>query len=135
LVLHDLKGPKRAGRLARLVDSLHRERRRVVVWVADEGRLHVLDEYLWTFEQLAFVPHAVWAENLGDLSEPVVLVSSPANPNAADILVVGDDPPPGRWAATFAEVHDLIPPGDPGVERRAFWRVWREEHGAEGGDE
>jgi len=135
LELHDLTGPKRAGRLAKLVEALYRDRRRVVVWVADEGRLHILDEYLWTYEQLAFLPHAVWAENLGEVSEPVVLVSTPANPNGAEVLVVGDDPPPSDWAATFHEVHDLIPPGDAGDERRAFWKSWRDEHDVEGGEE
>jgi DNA polymerase-3 subunit chi len=135
IVLHDLTGPKRAGRLAKLVESIYRENRRVVVWVADEGRLHILDEYLWTFEQLSFLPHAVWAENVTEFDEPVALVSVPKNPIDAEVLVVGDDPPPGDWIASFGEVHDLVPPGDEGDERRAFWRSWKSEHEPAGGDE
>jgi len=135
LELHELPGSKRAGALCHLVERLYRDRRRVVVWVGDEGRLHILDDYLWTFRRLSFVPHAVWSPELGDLDEPVVLLAEPANPNRSDVLVVGDDPPPGDWAAGFQEVHDLVPPGEEGDERRRFWEQWRRDHGLEDGAE
>ena len=127
LELHPLSSEKRAGELAALRERLHRARSRVVVWVADEGRRQILDDYLWTFRKLAFVPHAVWSPEVGDLDDPVVLVGEPVNPNRATVLVVGDDPPPGAWAATFDEVHDLIPPGPGGEERSTFWERWRDD--------
>lgn len=133
LELHPLPGSKRAGTLSHLVEKLFKSRRRVVVWVGDQGRLKILDDYLWTFRRLSFVPHAVWSPELGELDEPVVLVAEPANPNRADVLVVGDDTPPAEWAATFDEVHDLVPPGEAGDERRRFWEQWRRDCGVEGG--
>ena len=117
------------------MEKLYKQRRRIVVWVGDQGRLQILDDYLWTFRRLSFVPHAVWSPELGDLDEPVVLVAEPANPNRADVMVVGDDPPPGEWAATFDEVHDLVSSGEDGDERRQFWRQWRRDHEVEGGEE
>jgi DNA polymerase IIIc chi subunit len=125
LELHQLKSDKRAGELAALLSQLHASRARVVVWVADEGRRQILDDYLWTFQKLAFLPHALWGPDLGEVEEPVVLVGEPVNPNGASILVVGDDLPPGGWAATFDEVHDLVPPGELGERRRVFWERWR----------
>jgi DNA polymerase IIIc chi subunit len=125
LELHDLKTDKRAGELAALLSRLHAARERVVVWVADEGRRQILDDYLWTFQKLAFLPHLLWGPDLGTVEEPVVLVGEPANPNGASILVVGDDPPPGAWAASFDEVHDLIPPGEDGQRRAEFWERWK----------
>lgn len=123
LELHPLTGTKRAGRLAALVESLYQSRKRIVVWVADEGRRQILDDYLWTFRQLAFVPHAVWTPGMAtEMEEPVVLVGHPGNPNRAEALVVGDDLPPFDWAAAFAEIHDLIPPGAEGEERSRRWR-------------
>ncbi|MFV2071966.1 MAG: DNA polymerase III subunit chi [Thermoanaerobaculales bacterium] len=127
LELHPLSSEKRAGELAALLERLHRARSRVVVWVADEGRRQILDDYLWTFRKLAFVPHVVWSPSLGEVEDPVALVGEASNPNRATVLVVGDDPPPGEWAATFEEVHDLIPPGSAGEERRSFWERWRED--------
>ena len=135
LDLHPLPGTKRAGALCHLLEKLHRQRRHVVVWVGDQGRLQILDDYLWSFRRLSFVPHAVWSPELGDLDDPVVLLAEPANPNRADVMVVGDDPPPGDWAATFDEVHDLVPAGDDGDERRQFWQQWRRDHGVGGGEE
>ena len=135
LELHPLSSEKRAGELAGLLERLHRARSRVVVWVADEGRRQILDEYLWTFRKLAFVPHLVWSSELGEVEDPVVLVGEPENPNGATALVVGDEPPPGAWAATFDEVHDLIPPGPGGEERNAFWERWREDRTNAQGEE
>lgn len=124
LVLHRLPTPKRAGAVAALLDRLHRERHRVVVWVADEQRSRLLDDFLWTFDTQSFLPHAV-AEGGEDLSdEPVVIVSAPANPNAAAVLVIADGLPPLEWAAGFDDVHDLLPPGPAGEERRRFWEPW-----------
>ena len=129
LELHQLSSGKRAGELATLLERLHGLRKRVVVWVADEGRRQILDDYLWTYRKLAFVPHALWSPALGDVVDPIVLVGEPANPNRASVLVIGDDPPPAEWAATFEEIHDLIAPGTDGEERVEFWRGVQEEFG------
>ena len=126
LELHPLKTEKRAGELAVLLERLHRQRVRVVVWVADEGRRQILDDYLWTYRKLAFLPHVIWSPEFGEVEEPVALVGEPANPNSATVLVVGDDPPPGAWAATFDEIHDLLAPGETGEQRRLYWERWQE---------
>jgi len=112
------------------VERLYREGKRVVVWLADGGRRGIMDEYLWTFRQLAFVPHVAWEDGMGEVGEPVVLVGRPVNPNEATVLVVGDDLPPAEWAAEFQEIHDFIPPGEGGAEREAWWTRWREAGGA-----
>ena len=66
LVLHPLPGSKRAGELTRLLDELWRAGRRVVVWVEDEGRRQILDDFLWTHHKLAFLPHALWSPAMGE---------------------------------------------------------------------
>lgn len=125
--LHQLKSPKRARQLAALLTELHESGGRIVVWVADEGRRQILDDYLWTFEKHVFLPHVLWSPALGDVEDPIVLVGDPVNPNRASILVVGDDLPDGQWAATFATVHDLVGTDDEGATRREFWDRWRED--------
>jgi DNA polymerase IIIc chi subunit len=134
LHLHELPGEKRAGELAKLVEKLYRSRRKVVVWVADGGRLKVLDDYLWTYHKLAFLPHRVWQGGSVPENDPILLVSEPTAIEGYDILVVGDDVPPGNWAAGFEEVHDLVPPGEAGADRRAFWDRWRTERDSGGGN-
>jgi hypothetical protein len=70
VVLHSLPGDKRAGELARVVHQLYHDRRRVIVWVADDGRRQILDDFLWTFNKLAFVPHRMWGSSLGPADDP-----------------------------------------------------------------
>jgi len=127
LILHDLASDKRAGDLARLIESLASEGKRVAVWVADEGRRKIFDDWLWTFDRLSFVPHGVWQPGMDPSDDPVVLLGSEANPNRATVMVVGDDLPPEDWARSFDEVHDLIPPGPAGEQRRAWWQGWSAE--------
>ena len=79
--LHDLQSDKRAGELARLIETLAADGRRLIVWVADEGRRRIFDDWLWTFDKLSFVPHSVWQPSLGEVEDPVVLVGEPGNPN------------------------------------------------------
>jgi DNA polymerase-3 subunit chi len=129
LVLHDLQSDKRAGELARLIESLAAEGRRLVVWVADEGRRQIFDDWLWTFDKLSFVPHSLWQPSLGEVEDPVVLLGVAGNPNKATVLVIGDELPPDDWSRGFDEVHDLIPPGDDGGQRRAWWDRWSEGAG------
>lgn len=132
LELHSLPSAKRAGYLAGLLDRLHRDRHKVVVWVADEGRRQILDDFLWTFEKLAFIPHVLWAPQLGEVDDPIVLVGEPGNPNGATVLVVGDDLPPAEWVAEFDEVHDLVEPDENGERRRAAWEQWQQTGSFEG---
>jgi DNA polymerase IIIc chi subunit len=134
LELHTLKSAKRARQVVLLLDRLHREGARVVVWVGDEGRRQILDDYLWTFEKLAFVPHALWNPSLGEVDDPIVLVGEAVNPNLATVLVVGDDLPPGPWAASFDAVHDFVSTDEIGAARRGFWERWREDPERAGAD-
>ena len=124
VVLHDLQSDKRAGELARLIESLAADGHRLVVWVADDGRRQVFDDWLWTFDKLAFIPHSLWQPSLGTVEDPVVLLGEPGNPNAATVLVIGDELPDEGWARGFDEIHDFVPPGDGGGERRAWWQRW-----------
>ena len=127
LELHPLSSAKRAGELTALLAEIYNSHTRVVVWVADEGRRQILDGYLWTYQKLAFLPHLLWNPALGEVDDPIVLVGEPANPNRATVLLVGDEVPPGPWAASFDEVHDFIEPGADGEVRREQWRRWQEE--------
>jgi DNA polymerase-3 subunit chi len=133
LVLHDLQSDKRAGELARLIESLAAAGHRLVVWVADEGRRQIFDDWLWTFDKGSFIPHIVWQTTMGEVDDPVVLSGEEGNPNRATVMVVGDDLPPGDWSRTFDEIHDFIPQGDDGNTRRSWWLQWEESAGEEAG--
>jgi DNA polymerase IIIc chi subunit len=108
VVLHRLGGTKKAQEACRLVESLYQKGKRVAVYVSDPGRAAVLDDYLWTFSQPSFVPHALW-DGHGEVEDPVVVLAGVlANPNVATVLVVGDRIAEPAQAAGFEEVHDFV---------------------------
>jgi DNA polymerase-3 subunit chi len=121
--LHRIGGAKKALDVCRVVESLYLDGKRVVVFVSDASRAAVLDAYLWTFSQPSFVPHALWPGG-GDVEEPVVLVSGEAaNPNGAEVLVVGDRLADLAWAASFAEVHEVIAQTAEDAGRAEAWEA------------
>jgi DNA polymerase IIIc chi subunit len=131
LHLHRIDGTKRAGWVVQTVQELNAAGHRVVVWVADEGRRSILDDYLWTFEQGSFIPHAIWGPALGEVPDPVVLLGEEANPNGGTDLVVADDAPPPAWAAGFDRVHDVLTADADGQERERFWQSWQRDFESE----
>ncbi len=107
VILHRLTGSKKALEACRLVERLYASGKRVTVWVSDRGRAAVFDEYLWTFAQNSFVPHAL-VDGAAEADEPVAIVTgSLSNPNRADALVVADRVPDATAAGAWAVVHDL----------------------------
>lgn len=134
VVLHRLTGSKKALDACRLVEGLYLEGQRVVVWVADDRKAKMFDEYLWTFADEAFVPHALWTGSQPIGEEPVLVCSgSLVNPHGATVLVLLDPPQELEGLAPFEEVHDFITtlPADAG--RGEAWRAAgfevREERG------
>jgi DNA polymerase-3 subunit chi len=136
VVLHRLAGTKKALEACRLVERLYRAGKRVTVLLSDTGRASMFDEYLWTFAQHSFVPHALW-DGRSEVEDPVVVITGTvANPNAATVLVIGDRISDSQEAAAFPEVHDFVTtsPEDEGKKKTwedAGFRV-EERRGAAG---
>ena len=62
---------------------------KVVVEVASQERLAVLDDYLWTYSDASFLPH-VTAVEADAASNPVVLTTHAHNPNGAVVRICAD---------------------------------------------
>jgi len=123
VVLHKLRGSKKAQDACRLIESLLEGGRRVVVWVSDEGRARVLDDYLWTFSQSSFVPHALVSSGT-TCEDPAAIVSGVLeNPNGADVLVVVDRVDDLAAASGFDEVHDLDAGTEEDQGKAEGWRA------------
>ncbi len=67
----------------------------VVVQTTAEARRDMLDAHLWTFRDDSFLPHGTDAMPMAEL-QPVLLVATDENPNAASVrfVVDGAEPPP-----------------------------------------
>ncbi|MCS7181501.1 MAG: DNA polymerase III subunit chi [Thermoanaerobaculum sp.] len=120
VLLYRLAGSKKALDACRLVERLYLKGHRVVVWLQDQGRAVIFDQYLWTFSDTSFVPHRL-AMDQKAVEEPVAIVAGELyNPNGADHLVVLEAPKNLKQVHDFAVVHDLLVAGE---ERRERWEA------------
>jgi DNA polymerase IIIc chi subunit len=123
VVLHRLGGTKKALEACRLVEQLYTARKRVAVYLSDGGRAKMFDEYLWTFAQHSFVPHVLWGGE-GEVEDPVVVVAGiVANPNRADLLVIGDKVPDSSELGGWNEVHDFVTAAPEDEGRAKLWEA------------
>ena len=75
--------------LPHLLAKAHEAGKRVLVKVSDEERMKSLDKTLWTYAQLAFLPHS--SEGLPHPNkQPILLTVSGENQNNADIYCITD---------------------------------------------
>jgi DNA polymerase-3 subunit chi len=85
------------------------------------------DELLWTFAELAFIPHAVWPQDTELASDaPVVVTAGPLPDSHRDVLLNLGLDLPGGFAA-FGRVLEVIgPEEDERRAGRARWRAYRD---------
>ncbi len=122
IIVHRLRGRKKALDACRLIEDLYLSGRRVLVWLADPARAALFDEYLWTFSEHSFVPHAMWSGDDSPADEPVLVSSGePVKPRSFESLVALDRLAEPKFAASFEDVHELVTtdPADEGWA--AYW--------------
>jgi DNA polymerase-3 subunit chi len=123
VIVHQLAGSKKALDACRLIERLYQAGRRVTVWVADSSRASVLDQYLWTFAQSSFVPHALW-DGSTEIDDPVAIVTGTlTNRNRSDVLVIGDTIADPASARDWPEVHDLASAAAEDEGKREAWEA------------
>lgn len=120
--------------LPRLLEKVLALGARAVV-VADAERLAALDAAMWTYDDRAFLPHAISSEvpptgmDRADYArhQPVWLAERIENPNGASVLVLGDagseTPDLNNWHMAI----QFIDGGDQGAveNARAKWRDYK----------
>lgn len=122
VTIHRLPGSKKALDACRLVEGLYLAGKRVVVWLADERKAKMFNDYLWTFADESFVPHAL-SNGTGGVEEPVAVVTGAlASAGHAQALVLLDPPDDLKVLALFEEVHDFVTTAPVDAGRAEAWR-------------
>ncbi len=123
IILHRLAGEKKARDACRLVERLYLAGRRVVVWLADERKAKMFDEYLWTFADESFVPHALSPDAASAIEEPVIVTTGAlGSVKGALSLVLLDLPEDVAALARFEDVHDFVTTSEGHARRVEGWR-------------
>lgn len=73
--------------ICRLVDKLYHINQSVLIYSDDQGMLESLDQLLWTFKDISFLPHDPVNANENVDIAPILLVSRPDKIRACDVLI------------------------------------------------
>lgn len=104
------------------MERLYLAGRRVVVWLADERKAKMFNDYLWTFADESFVPHALSSDTEA-VDEPVVVTTGELGKSKGKQSLVLLDPPEDLAAlALFEDVHDFITTAAADAGRLEAWR-------------
>jgi DNA polymerase III subunit chi len=91
----------------RVIEKAYLAKQSVVVWSDDAGALDRIDELLWTFGDISFVPHETVTIEGAAATAPVALTTGPLPAGAAEVLVnLGTPVPP--WFEKFARVTEFL---------------------------
>jgi DNA polymerase-3 subunit chi len=99
----------------RLIAKIWREGKTVHVHTADPRQAARLDDLLWTFQDVSFVPHAL-AETPPAMADPglrIIIGHGDAAPTTASVLVDLDVKPP-PFVGQFERVVEFVPGDEAG---------------------
>ena len=121
----DLDRPALAVAMARFIDGLVADGRRVALRVADDEKAARWDQFLWSWDDQSFIPHSVLgAEWPAD--EPVTIATRlpPATPEMILICLV--DVPLGDLDG-YDDVYEIVDRNsdDGVVSARERWSTWK----------
>lgn len=102
---------------------------RVVVKVADEGMLEILNTRLWTYDPNSFLPHGGPADG-SPADQPIYLTTGEENPNSATLLAITDGSTPANLSG-YRRVLDLFDGSDAQAVQaaRERWKAYKSAGG------
>lgn len=94
--------------IARLCSKIYEQKLRAVVAADHMERLQVIDQTLWTFSKLSFLPHGHAGTTPGEAArQPIWLSLEVESPNHADVLVLMSHKIPEN-ISSFKRILDLF---------------------------
>jgi DNA polymerase III subunit chi len=109
----------------RLIRKIYRAGQKVVVFDDDAAQLARLNQTLWTFSPLDFIPH-VMASAKDASQTPVLLASEPVEFPHHDVLVNLSTSPP-EFFSRFERLIEVVGTDDGDREQaRGRWRFYKE---------
>ncbi len=125
-LLNDRKSGNREQFSCRLAEKAFRLGHRIFLHTDQTDTARRLDEMLWTFRDISFVPHAL-AENSGDSERAPVLLGSGQEPEGEFDLLINLDHEVPVFFSRFERVAELVGPDeDSRAKARERYRFYRD---------
>jgi DNA polymerase III subunit chi len=110
-ILADSNPGARFGIACRVIEKAARQTTRVLVRTRSESEARTLDELLWTFSDVSFVPHRLLPDGRADETsagdEPVLITHSASTVSDCDVLVNLTDTIP-ESAAQYPRIVEIV---------------------------
>lgn len=103
----------------RIIDKAYRRGHRVYIHTASQQEAHRIDEMLWTFRDISFVPHNLCGE--GPTYPPPVQIGFEQNPAAFNDILINLTTQIPNWYTRFKRIIEIIP-------NETSWRKNAREH-------
>lgn len=112
--------------ICRLVEKIYRQRHTVYIHCRDLQEAHRLDELLWTFSDISFLPHCLYGE-VNDPPPPIQL-GFDATPTAQDVLINLSTTIP-MFYSTFQRILEIVPQdGEKQAIAREHYQFYKSHH-------
>lgn len=98
--------PNRLSYAALVARTVHKRGLSLALWSSDRERLKRLDDLLWRFDDLAFLPHAEAGSPLA--AETPIVWSTDLSKLSGDVLLLLDDHLPPAWKDDFERFTRII---------------------------
>ncbi len=86
-----LKTPEKDIWICRIARNFYEQGKTVCILSASQVHAELLDQLLWTFEQLSFVPHEIVSDAGSVTQSPVLICSQKVEHIHADVLIIARD--------------------------------------------
>jgi DNA polymerase-3 subunit chi len=112
--------------VCRLIDKAYAAQQHVWVYCAQLAQCDHLDEYLWAYEDTAFIPHACLNDPLA--SEAPVCITTPDSPLRAHVnLLINLSAQSIEHTGQLTRIIEIIPPEDAAkAAARERFRTYRQ---------
>ena len=99
---------------------------KILIRTRDEATAQALDNRLWTFSDISFIPHSLLSEDQGDISSPVLVSWQTCPPTHRDVMLnLGARIP--DCVSDFARIVEIVTPDDESRQAaRQRYRDYRE---------
>ncbi|MBE9515568.1 MAG: DNA polymerase III subunit chi [Proteobacteria bacterium] len=109
----------------RLINKIFNKKHQLYIHTADEAQAQKLDRLLWTYSDLAFIPHEL-ASGQADADAPVLIGHGEPPEDQHEILLSLSDTPPAFFSR-FERVAEVVAPDEQAkIQARDRFRFYRD---------
>jgi DNA polymerase-3 subunit chi len=94
--------------ICRLIEKVYKKNHRIYILTSTEHETRTLNDLLWTFKDISFIPHNIYEENPTSPA-PIQIGSSKEQPNNHNDILINLTLEVPNFYANFKHVLEIVP--------------------------